>query len=202
MMAEHLELGKLVAFKEPRADRFGSDAEIEAYLQEARVLASLDHPHIVPVYDAGRTAEGSCYVVSKYIDGMDLAAYLKQHPLTFAQTAELLACVADALQQTHNRGLVHRDIKPANILIDSHGQPYVADFGLAMRDGPVRGHDEGPRLDSQIVGGGWWSLRCGRELPGEESWGPCAGPTSFAQRCRSIGTARVVACHGLRNQRP
>jgi serine/threonine protein kinase len=133
-LAEDLELRRQVALKEPRADRLRTSFDIETYLAEARVLASLDHPHIVPVYDVGRTAEGSCYVVSKLIEGMNLAAYVKQKPLSFGQTAELVAHLADALQQTHSRGLVHRDLKPDNILIDAHGRPYLTDFGVALRE--------------------------------------------------------------------
>ncbi len=141
-LAEDLELRRQVALKEPRADRLRTAADVEAYVAEARVLASLDHPHIVPVYDVGRTAEGSCYIVSKLIEGMDLAASVKQKPLSFGQTAELVAHVADALQQTHSRGLVHRDLKPGNILMDGHGRSYVTDFGLALREEDL-GKDQG-----------------------------------------------------------
>ena len=136
-LAEDIELRRQVALKEPRAGRLRTAVDIETWLSEARVLASLDHPHIVPVYDVGGTAEGSCYVVSKLIDGMDLAEFVKHKPLSFDQTAKILAQVAEALQHTHNRGLVHRDIKPANILVDQQGRPYVADFGLALREGDV-----------------------------------------------------------------
>lgn len=133
-LAEDLELKRQVALKEPRADRLRNSADVKTYLAEARVLASLDHPHIVPVYDVGRTDEGSCYVVSKLIDGTDLAVCVKQKSISFAEAASLVAQIAEALQHTHNRGLVHRDIKPANILIDGQNRPYVTDFGLALRD--------------------------------------------------------------------
>ncbi len=133
-LAEDLELHRHVALKEPHPDRLRNAFDIEMYLAEARVLASLDHPHVVPVYDVGRTADGSCYVVSKLIDGCDLAASIQQRSISFDEAARLVAQIAEALQHTHNRGLVHRDIKPANILIDSQNQPYVTDFGLALRD--------------------------------------------------------------------
>jgi serine/threonine protein kinase len=133
-LAGDLELQRQVAIKEPRKDRIANGLSIETYLAEARILASLDHPNIVPVYDVGRTETGSCYVVSKWIDGMNLSTYMAQSPLSFEKSAEWIASVADALQQTHHRGLVHRDIKPANILIDGQGRPYVTDFGLALRE--------------------------------------------------------------------
>lgn len=106
----------------------------DLYLEEAQVLASLEHPAIVPVYDAGRTEDGLCYVVSKYIEGNTLAKRMKDHPLSHAEVAELVATVAEALHHAHLHHVVHRDIKPANILMDSQGKPYVADFGLALTD--------------------------------------------------------------------
>ena len=101
---------------------------------EARILAKLDHPHIVPVFDVGRTEDGLCFVVSKLVEGSDLAVRMGQARPSFRDSAELVATIADALHYAHTRGLVHRDIKPANILIDASGKPCVADFGLALKD--------------------------------------------------------------------
>ncbi len=72
-LARDDELGRLVAVKVPRRDRIALPQDIEAYLTEARTLAALEHPHIVPVYDAGRTEDGLCFVVSRFIEGSDLA---------------------------------------------------------------------------------------------------------------------------------
>ena len=88
----------------------------------------------MPVYDVGRTEDGLCFVVSKFIEGSDLAARIEQGRPSFRESAELVATVAEALHHAHTRGLVHRDIKPANILIDAAGKPCVADFGLALKD--------------------------------------------------------------------
>src|SRR5205823_9908254 len=107
---------------------------METYWAEARILASLDHPHIVPVHDVGRTEDGLCYIVSKFIEGSNLAQRTREVRPAISESAELVATVAEALHHAHRRGLVHRDIKPANILIDPAGTPYLADFGLALKE--------------------------------------------------------------------
>src|SRR5207237_5042467 len=106
-------------------------------LIEARTVANLDHPNIVPVYDVGSTEQFPCYVVSKYIDGTDLAARLRQTRLSILESVELVITVAEALHHAHKQGLVHRDVKPGNILLDRSGKPFVSDFGLALREQDV-----------------------------------------------------------------
>ena len=133
-LAHDDDLDRPVAIKVPRPERVSQPEDIEAYLNEARILASLDHPHIVPVYDVGRTDDGLCFVVSKLIEGSDLATRIKEARPGFHESAGLVATVAEALHYAHTRGLVHRDIKPANILIDASGKAFVADFGLALKD--------------------------------------------------------------------
>jgi eukaryotic-like serine/threonine-protein kinase len=128
------ELRRDVAIKVPHRERVTRPEDAEAYLAEARLLAGLDHPHIVPVYDVGRAEDGLPFVVSKFIEGSDLAKKLKETRPTLAESAELVAIVAEALHHAHKRGLVHRDVKPANILLDPAGRPYLTDFGLALKD--------------------------------------------------------------------
>ena len=130
------QLKRKVAIKVPRMDRV---AEPESFLMEAQVLASLDHPNIVDVYDAGQTSDGRFYIVSKWMEGTDLSQVAKVQPLPYRRCAELVAKIADALHCAHGRKLVHRDIKPANILIDSTGEPQLADFGLALSEEDVFG---------------------------------------------------------------
>jgi eukaryotic-like serine/threonine-protein kinase len=142
-LADDGELDRPVAVKVPNPERISSPKDLEVYLTEAKILAKLEHPNIVPVYDADRTADGLCYVVSKYIEGSDLAAKIRHDRPGFRESTELVATVAEALHYAHIRGLVHRDIKPANILIDASGKPSVADFGLALRDGD---YGKGARL--------------------------------------------------------
>jgi serine/threonine protein kinase/formylglycine-generating enzyme required for sulfatase activity len=133
-LAHDDELDRPVAIKVPNPERIVHPEDVEAYLNEARILARLDHPNIVPVYDVGRTEDGLCFVVSKLVEGSDLAVRIEQARPSFRDSAELVAVVAEALHYAHTRGLVHRDIKPANILIDASGKPCLADFGLALKD--------------------------------------------------------------------
>ncbi len=133
-LARDSELDRDVALKVVRAGRLATPMEGDWLLREARILAGLDHPNIVTVYDAGRTDEGLCYIVSKYIEGKSLAEQMRQDRPSFRESAELVATVADAVHHAHLRDLVHQDLKPANLLIDLQGKPCVADFGLAMRD--------------------------------------------------------------------
>jgi len=128
------QLQRRVAIKVPHPHLVAQADQAQAYLTEARTVANLEHPHIVPVHDVGSTAQFPCYVVSKYIDGCDLAKKLRQSKLTVHETVELIATVAEALHHAHKQGLVHRDIKPENILLDKDDKPFVADFGLALRE--------------------------------------------------------------------
>jgi formylglycine-generating enzyme required for sulfatase activity len=95
------------------------------------------------VHDVGSSEQFPCFVVSKFIDGSDLATRLKHSRLPFHEAAELVATVAEALHHAHQQGLVHRDIKPGNILLDRSDKPFVADFGLALREQDV---GQGPRF--------------------------------------------------------
>ena len=137
-LARDEQLNRPVAVKVPHAELVSQSQDAELYLAEARTVARLDHPHIVSVYDVGSTEEFPCYIVSKYIDGTDLAAKIGQTRLSYAEAAELVATVAEALHYAHKQGTVHRDIKPGNILLEkSSGKPFVVDFGLRLREEDV-----------------------------------------------------------------
>jgi serine/threonine protein kinase/formylglycine-generating enzyme required for sulfatase activity len=128
------ELHREVAVKVPHPHRWTTPGYAETFLREARILASLDHPGIVPVFDVDKTRDGLPFVVSKFIEGMDLRARIKQARPSWSESVEIVARVAEALHYAHQRGLVHRDIKPGNILLDANRNPVVADFGLALRE--------------------------------------------------------------------
>jgi serine/threonine protein kinase/formylglycine-generating enzyme required for sulfatase activity len=141
-LAHDDQLQRRVAIKVPHRRLVDRPGAAEAYLTEASTVANLDHPHIVPVFDVGRSEQFPCFVVSKYIDGTDLATRLKQSRLSLHEAVELVATVAEALHHAHKQGLVHRDIKPGNLLLDHSGKPFVGDFGLALREQDV---GKGPR---------------------------------------------------------
>ena len=136
-LAHDEQLQRLVAVKVPHGRLITRPEDAEAYLAEARTVANLDHPHIVPVYDYGSSEQFPCYVVSKYIEGRTLAQKVKENRPSLVESTALVATVAETLHYAHKKGIVHRDIKPGNILLDTSGKPFVADFGLALREGAI-----------------------------------------------------------------
>jgi serine/threonine protein kinase/formylglycine-generating enzyme required for sulfatase activity len=133
-LAQDDQLQRRVAIKVPHRELISRVEHAEAYLAEARTVARLDHPHIVPVFDIGSTENYPFFLVSKYVDGCTLAQKIRNERLSIRETIDLVACVAEALHYAHRMGFVHRDIKPGNILLDAQGKPYIADFGLALKD--------------------------------------------------------------------
>ncbi|MEZ6138067.1 MAG: SUMF1/EgtB/PvdO family nonheme iron enzyme [Pirellulaceae bacterium] len=130
-----------VAIKIPHLSQVAGDSFADEYLNEARTIAALDHANIIPVYRAARTKDVACYIVTKYIQGSHLGQWARRTAPKRKTVARVVSTIAKSLAYAHQHGLVHRDIKPNNILIDAKGQPYVADFGLALRDWDL---DAGP----------------------------------------------------------
>lgn len=97
---------------------------------EAKFIASLEHPAIVPVYDYGHF-EGQPFIIMRHMAGGSLADKLKQGPLLTDEILQIISRIAEALQEAHQQGYVHRDLKPGNILFDQAGRAYLADFGIA-----------------------------------------------------------------------
>jgi len=130
--AEHLHLSRIVALKVLTADLAGNRSFRQRFVREAQTAARLDHPNIVPVFDAGEF-DNLLYIAMKYIDGVDLGHVLdNEERLTPQRTVDLLADIADALDVSHGAGLVHRDVKPGNVLVDNV-RSYLTDFGLTKR---------------------------------------------------------------------
>ena len=123
---------KVLAWHDPDSSDFR-----ERFLRESRFAASLDHPNIVPIYEAGE-ADGLLYIAMRFVRGTNLSRLIRREgPLDPKRTLAILSPVADALDLAHSAGLVHRDVKPANILLadSADGRPhvYLSDFGLTKR---------------------------------------------------------------------
>ncbi|MFC1759306.1 serine/threonine-protein kinase, partial [Planctomycetota bacterium] len=126
------QLQRSVAIKMPSAT-IRERIDTNEFIREARIVAQLEHPAIVPVYDVGEE-DGRVYIVSRFIGGTCLSARIADRPLTRHEAARIVEQIADGLHFAHSKGLVHRDIKPANILLDEDGTPFLTDFGIALSD--------------------------------------------------------------------
>ena len=128
--ATQVALGRPVALKLIAADFAGDRSFRERFKREWETAASIDHPNVIPVYEAGE-AEEHLFIAMRYVEGLDLANLLAREPEFAPERAvQIIAQVASALDAAHARGLVHRDVKPANILIGAEEHVYLTDFGL------------------------------------------------------------------------
>jgi eukaryotic-like serine/threonine-protein kinase len=130
--ARQISLNRLVALKMIRDSEFASGDELIRFQNEAKTVATLDHPNIVPILDVGEFQGHHCFSM-KLVAGGSLAQRLGEYAAQPAAAAALLVTVAEAVHDAHRQGILHRDLKPANILIDEQGRPHVTDFGLARR---------------------------------------------------------------------
>ena len=136
-LAIDADLNRPVALKLPLAEAL-LDADVRLrFLREAKASAVLDHPNLVPLYEAGEI-DSICYLASAYCEGPTLGAWLQQQSAVPPDlAARLVADMASAVQHSHERGVLHRDLKPSNIMIEQGGsgeqqlQPRITDFGLA-----------------------------------------------------------------------
>src|SRR5438046_5083315 len=118
-------------------DEVSDTAARRRFQREAQMASSLNHPHILTVYDAGEL-EGRQYLVTEFVDGGTLKDWAGQEKRTRRQIVDLLVGVADGLATAHAAGILHRDLKPENILITQSGYAKLADFGLAkLAEDPV-----------------------------------------------------------------
>ena len=137
-LAEDLRLKRKVALKLLSADLAEDESFRERFLHESELAASIDHPNIVPIYEAG-AAEELLYIAMRYVEGRDLKERLQRARLDPNEAIGVVAQVASALDAAHARSLVHRDVKPSNVLLDVGARPdgsdhvYLADFGLTRR---------------------------------------------------------------------
>src|SRR5215218_6834179 len=128
--ATDTETGQPAALKVVSSVRTPDDENRERLLREAQLVARIDHPGVVPVYEAGEH-DGHFYLAMLWVDGSDLEQLLTDlGPLPVERAVEVIGHVADALDAAHERGFVHRDVKPANVMVADSGQVYLTDFGL------------------------------------------------------------------------
>jgi WD40 repeat protein len=172
-LAHDPHLRRDVALKVPRAEALVDPEARERFLREARAAAGLDHPNVVPVYEAGE-ADAVCYIASAYCPGTTLAEWLRQRdePVPARQAAALVATLAEAVEHAHGRHVVHRDLKPGNVLLearrtsvlacpeeeDKRGRlsydPKITDFGLAkLLEGEPGASATGAQTESGAIVG-------------------------------------------------
>jgi predicted ATPase len=130
--AEHAVLGRKAALKTLLPDLTEDEEFRKRFIAESQMVAALDHPSIIPIYDAGE-AEGIVYIAMRYVGGGDLHQLLESGRLAPDRAVAILEQVAGALDAAHAHDLVHRDVKPANVLLESGGRVYLTDFGIAKR---------------------------------------------------------------------
>jgi serine/threonine protein kinase len=122
-------IGRDVAIKVLLSNLSSQPAARARFEREARIVAALEHPAIVPIYDFGEQ-DGQPFLVMRYMSGGSLADLLSYGRLNLQDTAHIVRRLAGALDEAHARGIIHRDIKPGNILFDSHGEAFLTDFGI------------------------------------------------------------------------
>jgi serine/threonine protein kinase len=137
--ARQPKLGRLVALKTLSQDLAESPAFSERFNREARVLALLNHPNIVTVYDFGKQG-GFFFLLMEYVDGVNLRQAMQAGRFSPSQALDVVPEICGALQFAHEEGILHRDIKPENILMDAKGRVKIADFGIAKLIGKQREH--------------------------------------------------------------
>jgi serine/threonine protein kinase len=137
--ARQVRLDRPVALKLVESDTAQDPVIRERLRREARTVAALDHPNVVPIYEAGEE-DGTVYIVTRWVEGTELGTLIQRDgPLEPARAARLAAQIASALEVAHEQGLVHRDVKPSNVILTSEDHVYLTDFGLAKRAGSAAG---------------------------------------------------------------
>ena len=170
-------MGAVYKVRQPRLDRHvalkilshdlaGDPAFVERFNREARVLARLNHPNIVTVFDFG-TSGPYCYLLMEFVDGVNLRQAMRAGGFTPADSLALVRDLCGALTFAHEEGILHRDIKPENILIDSRGRVKIADFGIAKLIGDSSPSDVTLTMQGAILGSPQYMAPEQIETPGD-----------------------------------
>ena len=149
--AQHRRMKRVVALKVLALQVTETPQAHRRFHREVEAAAKLSHPNIVIAFDAGE-AQGQHFLVMEYVDGVDLASYVKQHgPLPFGAASRIVLQAAHGLDAAHQHGVVHRDVKPNNLLLTRNGMVKILDMGLALLDSESAQHDDLTGV-GQIVG--------------------------------------------------
>lgn len=137
--ARQLRLDRPVALKLVEPEVAGEPLVRERLRREARTVAALDHPNVVPLYEAGEE-DGTVYIVTRWVEGTELGALIRRDgPLEPGRAARIAAQIASALEVAHESGLIHRDVKPSNAIVTADDHVYITDFGLTKRADSLSG---------------------------------------------------------------
>ena len=218
--ATDLSLGRPVALKLIAPELSENERFRARFLREPRLAASLDHPNVIPIYEAGEH-EGQLYLAMRFVEGSDLKTVLEREgKLTPDRTVKVLGQVAGALDAAHRRALVHRDVKPANVLIDGEGHVYLTDFGITKQLGgdstdtgrvvgtldylapeQIRGEPVDGRTDVYALGCLLYECLAGAPPSGAPRRPRRCGPTCRRSRLRSRTMQRSTRCCARRSPR-
>jgi serine/threonine-protein kinase len=149
--AQQTSLGRIVALKTILRGEQASSEELARFEAEARAVARLEHPNIVPIFEAGEQ-DGVAYLTMRYIEGQTLSRLLATGPLRSTDAARMLGRLARAIHYAHTQRILHRDLKPSNVLLDRDGEPHITDFGLAKLLRQPGDMDPRLTLSGSIVG--------------------------------------------------
>ena len=144
-------LKRAIALKLPHPSLYSAEMA-ERFARERDILASLTHPNIARLYDAGVSAEGQPYLALEYIEGIPLTTYCDARRLTLSERVELFLQVLRAVQYAHTQLVVHRDLKPSNILVAQDASVHLLDFGIARLIGDAEGSEVGDSPLTQLGG--------------------------------------------------
>lgn len=137
-LARQTSVDRKVAIKVMSREISNDPGFVERFEREAKIVASLEHPHILPVIDYGSAEDGTPYIVMRYMEGGSLDDVMRSGGLTLQRIAEYLKQIGSALDYAHRRGVIHRDLKPNNVLLDMEDNCYLTDFGIARIEGSDR----------------------------------------------------------------
>jgi eukaryotic-like serine/threonine-protein kinase len=180
---ENEQLARNVAVK---VLRLTDEAALRQFDNEMRVVSRFDdHPHIVPIYNPGRTFDGRPYFTMRYCSNGTLAAKVRSGPLPVAEVVDTGICIGRALATVHAARLLHRDVKPSNILVDGNNRPQLSDFGIAGAQHPSSGAERGDHAVSpawsppELLAGEYGSVRSDVYSLGATLWHLLVGHSPY-----------------------